>query len=93
MSTPASTQGRAAGPSDETTLATADPRSVALRTAVEVWVAASTSGTTRWREELIANKRKVFESFFARDRRDPGEVSPLDVQELCRRLRKQDGRP
>src|SRR5437763_11430717 len=76
---------------EETALAVADRRGVALRTAIEVWASASTSGTTRRREELIAKKRKVVESFFAEVGCDPGEVTPVDVQEGYDRMRREDG--
>ncbi|PYS89107.1 MAG: hypothetical protein DMF64_18605 [Acidobacteria bacterium] len=76
---------------EETALAVADRRGVALRTAIEVWASASTSGTTRRREELIAKKRKAVESFFAEIGKDPGEVTPVDVQEWCDRMRREDG--
>ncbi len=77
---------------EQTALAVADRRGVALRTAVEVWASATTSGTTRRREELVAKKRRVVESFFAIIGKDPGEVTPLDVQEWCDRMRREDGR-
>ena len=73
-------------------LSVADRRGVALRTAVEVWAASSTSGTTRRREELIAKKRRVVESFFAEVGKDPGAVTPADVQEWCERMKREDGR-
>src|SRR5918911_5229434 len=92
MSTPASTEGRPEAPSPPTALATTRRHDVALRAAVEVWAGASTSGTTRRRGELIAKKRKVVESFFAEIGKDPGEVTPVDVQEWCDRMRRGDGR-
>jgi integrase len=76
---------------EQTALAVADKRDVALRTAIEVWAAGSTSGTTRRREELIAKKRRVVEGFFAKIGKDPGEVTPVDVQEWCDRMRREDG--
>jgi integrase/recombinase XerD len=76
---------------EQTALAVADRRDVALRTAIEVWASASTSGTTRRREELIAKKRRVAESFFAEAGRGPGEVTPVDVQQWCDRMRREDG--
>lgn len=76
---------------EETSLAVADRRDLALRTAIEVWAASSTSGTTRRREELIAKKRKVVDSFFAEIGKDPGEVTPVDVQQWCDRMRREDG--
>ena len=76
---------------EQTALTVADRRDVALRTAIEVWATSSTSGTTRRREELIAKKRKVVESFFVKIGKDPGEVTPIDVQEWCDRMRREDG--
>jgi integrase len=77
---------------EQTALAVTDRRDVALRTAVEVWAASSTSGTTRRREELIAKKRRVVESFFAIIGKDPGEVTPTDVQAWCDGMRREDAR-
>ena len=77
----------------ETALAVADRRGVALRTAIEVWASVSTSGATRRREELISKKRRVVESFFAQVGKDPGEVTPSDVQGWCERTRRADGHP
>lgn len=77
---------------DETALAVANRRDAALRTAVEVWAGASTSGTTRRREELIAKKRKAVESFFASIGKAPGDVTPTDVQAWCDGMRRGDGR-
>jgi integrase/recombinase XerC len=76
---------------EQTALAVTDRREAALRTAVEVWASVSTSGTTRRREELIAKKRKVVESFFAEVGLDPGEVTPVDVQGWCDHMRREDG--
>jgi integrase/recombinase XerC len=76
---------------EQTALAVADRREAALRTAVEVWASVSTSGTTRRREELIAKKRKVVESFFAEVGLDPGEVTPVDVRRWCDHMRREDG--
>jgi integrase len=66
---------------------------VALRAAVEVWAASSTGGGTRRRAELIAKKRRAVEGFFAEVGKDPGEVTPLDVQEWCEGMRRADGWP
>jgi integrase/recombinase XerC len=76
---------------EQTALAVADRREAALRTAVEVWASVSTSGTTRRREELIAKKCKVVESFFVEIGKDPGEVTPVDVQGWCDHMRREDG--
>lgn len=88
MSTQASTEGRDRVPSGTTALATISPRDLALRTAVEVWATSSTSGAARRREELIAKKRKVVDSFLAEVGRDPGEVTASDVQGWCDRMRR-----
>src|SRR5689334_578799 len=72
-------------------IAVVDRRDLALRMAVEVWASASTSGTTRRREELIAKKRKVVESFFAGIGKAPSDVTPADVQGWCDRMRREDG--
>lgn len=93
MSTQASTEGRAGGPSVETALVTTDPRAVALHTAVEVWAASSTGRTTRRREELIAKKRRAVEGFFAEVGKDPGDVTPADIQNWCDGMKRPDGRP
>ncbi len=87
----ASTMTSEARGAEQSALAVADRRDVTLRTAIELWATSSTSGTTRRREELITKKRKVVEGFFAEVGRDPGEVTPLDVQEWCERMRKEDG--
>jgi site-specific recombinase XerD len=76
---------------EETALAVADRRDAVLRTAGEVWASASTSGTTRRREELIAKKRKAVESFFVEIGKDPSEVTPPDVQSWCDGMRREDG--
>ncbi len=75
----------------ETALAVHDQRDVALRTAIELWTRSSTSATTRRRDELIAKKRHVVQSFFAEIGKDPGDVTPVDVQECCGRMRKENG--
>ncbi len=76
---------------EQLALAVADRRGVALRNAVGVWATSSTGGTTRRREELVAKKRKVVESFFEKIGKDPGEVTPLDVQAWCDGMRREDG--
>jgi len=90
MSTQASTQGRADVPTALATTTT-DPRDVALRTAIDLWATSSTSATTRRRGELLAKKRKVVQGFFADTGKDPGDVTPRDVQEWCERKRKANG--
>jgi integrase len=81
-----------AEPLPPSALAVSDPRDVALRTAIDLWAVSSTSATTRRRDELIAKKRKAVQSFFEDIRKDPGEVTPSDIQEWCERMKKEDGR-
>jgi hypothetical protein len=59
---------------------------LALSTAIKVWALSSTSGTTRWREELIAKKHKVVDSLFVKVGRNPAELTALDVQGWCGRM-------
>ena len=47
----------------------------------------------RRRDELVVKKRKTVQSFFSQIGKEPGEVSPQDVQEWCERMRREDGRP
>lgn len=70
-----------------------DGREAALRTAIELWASASTGANVRRREELISKKRKTIQNFFGDIRKDPGEVTPSDVQEWCERIRKENGQP
>jgi site-specific recombinase XerD len=79
------------GAAEQTALALPDRREAALRAAVEVWAAGSTSATTRRREELIRKKRRVVQNFFDEVALAPGEVTPSDVQGWCDRMRR-DGR-
>jgi site-specific recombinase XerD len=53
-----------------------------------VWAAGSTSATTRRREELIRKKRRVVQNFFNEVALAPGDVTPLDVQGWCDRMRR-----
>lgn len=76
----------------ETALVVRNQHDVALRTAIELWASNSTSATTRRRDELIAKKRHVVQNFFAEIGKDPGAVTPVDIQECCARMRKEDGR-
>lgn len=92
MSTPVSTGWPDQAPSGLTALAQASPRDVALRTAIEVWAAISTGADVRRRAELITKKRRAVESFFAEVGKDPGAVTPADVQEWCERMKREDGR-
>lgn len=75
----------------EVSLTVIDQRDVALRTAIELWAMGSTSASVRRRDELIVKKRHAVESFFAQIGKDPGDVTPADIQECCERMRKEDG--
>lgn len=77
----------------ETALVVHDARDVALRTAIEVWATSSTGAGVRRRDELVVKKRKVVQSFFSQIGKEPGEVTPQNVQEWCERMRREDGRP
>jgi len=70
-----------------------DQREAALRTAVELWASSSTRKSVRRRDELVAKKRKMVQSFFSKIGKEPGEVTPQDVQEWCEQMRREDGRP
>lgn len=76
----------------EAALAVYDRRDVALRSAIEVWAASSTGADVRRRVELITKKRRAVESFFAEVGKDPGAVTPADVQEWCEQMKREDGR-
>lgn len=76
----------------EAALAVYDRRDVALRNAIEVWAASSTGADVRRRVELITKKRRVVESFFAEVGKDPGAVTPADVQGWCEQMKREDGR-
>lgn len=70
-----------------------DQREAALRTAVELWASSSTRKSVRRRDELAAKKRKMVQRFFSKIGKEPGEVTPQDVQEWCEQMRREDGRP
>ncbi len=81
-----------AEPLSQSALTVSDPRDAALRTAIDLWAMSSTSATTRRRNELIVKKCKAVQIFFGAIRKDPGDVTPSDVQEWCEGMRKKDGR-
>jgi integrase len=64
-----------------------------LRTAVELWAAASTGVSSRRRGEVLQNKRKVVEAFFGWVRKSPRDVEPADVNAWCERMREEGKRP
>jgi integrase/recombinase XerC len=59
---------------------------LALLNAIHLWAAATTDSESNCCEELLKAKRQVVSSFFAFSKKDPEEVSPLDVQEWRRQL-------
>ncbi len=79
-------------PPTETALAVYDRRDVALRAAIDLWASATTGANTRRRDELVAKKRNAVENFFKELGKEPGEVTPQDVQAWCERMRRENGR-
>lgn len=77
----------------EVSLTVLDRRDVALRAAIDLWARASTGTSVRRRDELIVKKRHAVESFFAGIGKDPGDVTPADIQEWCEGMRKENGQP
>jgi integrase len=59
---------------------------LALLNAIHLWAAATTDAESACCEELLKAKRQAVASFFASAGKDPGEVSPLDVQEWRQKL-------
>ena len=93
MSTPPSIHEDPEVPPVETALAVGDGRRVVLRTAIELWAAASTGVTSRRRNEVLRNKQKVVASFFDWVKKSPGEVEPVDVRAWCDQMRDEGKRP
>ncbi|HEX8500890.1 MAG TPA: tyrosine-type recombinase/integrase [Pyrinomonadaceae bacterium] len=80
-------------PSVKAALAPGDGRRAVLRTAVELWAAASTGVSSRRRGEVLRNKRKVVEAFFDWVQKSPFDVEPTDVGAWCERMREEGRRP
>ena len=59
---------------------------LALLSAIHLWAAATTDAESACCEELLKAKRQAVSSFFSFAGKDPGEISPLDVQEWRRQL-------
>ncbi len=53
----------------------------ALRHALRLWAEASTAPSTERRGEIQSYKRRVVSSFFSFIRKQPGEISALDIEE------------
>jgi integrase len=64
----------------------------AVRNAVELWAAASTSEGVR-RDDLIRDKRQVVVAFFDFIQKHPSDVTPLDVQKWLKELERDGRRP
>ncbi|HKC66472.1 MAG TPA: tyrosine-type recombinase/integrase [Pyrinomonadaceae bacterium] len=62
---------------------------LALLNAIHLWAAATTDAESACCEELLKAKRQAVSSFFAFAGKDPGEVSPLDVQNWRLQLEEQ----
>lgn len=76
-----------------TALARGEGRAAVLRTAVELWAAASTGVSSRRRGEVLQNKRRVVEAFFEWVRKSPRDVEPADVSAWCESMRGEGKRP
>jgi integrase len=58
---------------------------VALRGAISLWAAATTSESER-RQDLLRDKQRIVLSFFRYTRKLPSEVEPVDVQQWLKAL-------
>lgn len=65
---------------------------VALRGAVSLWAAATTSESKR-RQDLLRDKQRIVLSFFQHTEKLPAEVEPVDVQQWLRDLEGQGIKP
>jgi integrase len=59
---------------------------LALLNAIHLWAAATTDSESACCEDLLKAKRQAVSAFFAFSGKDPGEVSPLDVQSWRQQL-------
>lgn len=59
---------------------------LALQNAIHLWAAATTDAESACREDLLRSKRQAVSSFFSYVKKNPGEVTPLDVQGWRTRL-------
>jgi site-specific recombinase XerD len=70
-----------------------DARLAVLRSSIGLWSDASTGSTVRRREEMLAKKRRVVESFFRDIEKDPCDTSPEDIRTWCEGLKLLGRRP
>jgi site-specific recombinase XerD len=70
-----------------------DERLAVLHSSIILWSEASTGSAVRRREETLAKKQRVVESFFRDIEKNPGDVSPVDVQAWCESLKVAGRRP
>src|SRR5438128_1232300 len=67
-------------------------RKAAIRNAVELWAAATTSEGAR-RDDLVRDKRQAVMSFFEFVNKHPADVTPMDVRRWLTSLEKKGLRP
>jgi len=60
---------------------TGDEHQIALRNAIRLWADSSTVTDSARRRDLLRDKLRAVESFFAFIKKYPGEVSPRDVKD------------
>lgn len=66
---------------------------LALLNAIHLWATATTDVESACCEELLKAKRQAVSSFFIFAGKDPGEISPLDVQNWRQQLEEQGFKP
>lgn len=66
---------------------------LALRNAIRLWADSSTVIDSARREDLLRDKRRAVEAFFAFSMKHPGEVSPQDVKDWQASLEGDELRP
>lgn len=66
---------------------------VALRSAVALWSDATTDATSARRLDLVRDKTRAVEGFFAFAGRRPADVTPLDVRRWQRELERRGQKP
>jgi integrase len=78
-------------PKNTLVLASSDYQT-AVRNAVRLWASATTSEGVR-RDDLLRDKQQVVVAFFDFIKKNPAEVTPLDVREWLAALKEQGRRP
>jgi len=66
---------------------------LAVLNAIRLWADACTLPDTGRREDLLRDKRRAVEAFFAFTKKHPGEVTPQDVKEWQAELERKGRRP